>query len=438
MIRTNIATNVAKLTVGVAVMLMSVSVSAQLSCADSFSPDKVAAGENCTPVYHRFCPSLVDDKAGYDEPLGECEGVRIDHGTASGGGLTANFIILSPAAPTAPVETLYLGLHWKGANAEAQANAQRMQELVKARNVAVVLPTAPDNYWPASTVGVNLAKFVSPTDGGAIILPGLSLPQLPPNVALPLPELRSLNERLNRSLSKLALIPAGTPLIPAIELPPLPVDFRDYLGVLPVLDPLLPIDPFVDLLDAVVEAASATLGMEDPELLVSGLSNGGQMAWYYACRTDRRVDAMMVVAGSVATPELEACLARPRNFGAVLVHGSGDYLVPYTGKTLAVSLPQAFQASRVDNGCASTGLQMTVMPSLRSEFLIRGVALRWYDDCTSGRGSYLVTIRNGGHNWPGFDYHNERAIRPLGLATKSFDATLQGYDLLRLAADTSR
>lgn len=438
MIRKTIATNVARgLAVAVAA-LVSTSASAQLACADSFSPDKVAAGENCTPVYHRFCPTLVDDKAGYEEPVGECEGVRIERGTASGGGLTADYIILSPAAPTAPVETLYLGLHWKGANAEAQANAQRMQELVKARNVAVVLPTAPDNYWPASTVGVNLAKFVSPTNGGAIILPGLSLPQLPPNVALPLPELKTLNDRLNRSLSKLQLLPAGTPLIPAIELPPLPVDFRDYLGVLPILDPLLPIDPFVELLDAVVAGASATLGLEDPELLVSGLSNGGQMAWYYACRTERRIDAMMVVAGSVATPELEACVARPRNFGAVLVHGSGDYLVPYTGKTLAASLPQAFQAIRQDNGCPNNGLQMTVMPSLRSEILIRGVALRWYEGCTSGRGSYLVTIRNGGHNWPGFDYHNERTIRPLGLATKSFDATLQGYDLLRLAADTSR
>lgn len=407
-------------------------------CSQSFAPAKLAAGEDCAPVYHQFCPRLTDNRASYREAIGSCDGVHVEEGVASGGGLDAHYTLIRPENPTGPVQALYLALHWKGANANVTANAERLHELVKSRNVAVVLPDAPDAVWPASTLGASLSPLVSPVDGRQLRLPGLSLPNLPPNLPVPLKTLQSISDKLSLELKLPVLGPDGTLIIPAIELPRLPIDFRETVGVLPVLDPLLPVQPFVDLLDAVVTAAGAQLGLTDPELMVTGLSNGGQMSWYYACRSAHEVDAIMVVGASLSKSEMRSCVARGRSFGVVQVHGTLDYLVPYTGTVFGVSVPLAFDTFRQNNGCLDRSLGQTSRPPLPGELAVRSIDFRWYDECASGRRSYLVTVRRGGHGWPGFDYFSPPQVRTLGFSTRAFDATLQGYDLMRLAADASR
>lgn len=411
---------------------------AQAACSQSFAPGKLAAGEDCTPVYHQYCPRLTDDRASYKEPIGSCEGVRAAQGQARSGDLVSDYVLLWPEHPSGPIETLYLALHWKGANANVAANAQRLHELVKSRNVAVVLPNAPETVWPASNLGANLSPLVSPLDGKTLHLPELSLPRLPPNLPAPLETLQSISDRLKLGLSLPVAGPDGTLVIPEIRLPRLPIDFRDSIGVLPVLDPLLPIQPFVDLLDAVVAEAAVQLDLDHPELMVTGLSNGGQMAWYYACRSAQEVDAIMVVGASLSRSEMRSCVARGRSFGVVQVHGSSDYLVPYRGTLFGVSIPLAFETFADNNGCLDASLGHSSRPPLRGELMIRDIDFRWYDRCTSGRRSYLVTVRRGGHGWPGFDYYSPAQVRTLGFSTRAFDATLQGYDLMRLAADARR
>jgi len=86
------------------------------------------------------------------------------------------------------------------------------------------------------------------------------------------------------------------------------------------------------------------------------------------------------------------------------------------------------------NGCSGSG---------RTVALNENVDIRYSKDCSSGDGVALVTVKGGGHNWPGFDpplggipltFPNptsNSAFNFFGPISNDFDATLQGYDLVR-------
>src|SRR3546814_16437732 len=57
-------------------------------------------------------------------------------------GLTSNYEVLTPTSGGG--NALVISLHWSNGNGASMANHMRMSELATARNVTVVLPTAPD------------------------------------------------------------------------------------------------------------------------------------------------------------------------------------------------------------------------------------------------------------------------------------------------------
>lgn len=115
------------------------------TCQQDFTPERVAAGENCDPNLNRtqFCPLVPG--AEYLRSRSEviaCDGVTVSKHPIVGGGFQTDYVAIRSSAGGAP-SAVYLALHYLGASADYQANLTRLSELAKARNVLVVVPQAP-------------------------------------------------------------------------------------------------------------------------------------------------------------------------------------------------------------------------------------------------------------------------------------------------------
>jgi polyhydroxybutyrate depolymerase len=85
----------------------------------------------------------------------------------------------------------------------------------------------------------------------------------------------------------------------------------------------------VAYLDAVIDDMSHRYPVDPKRIFVGGISNGGYMAYRYACDRAARVAAIVSQAGAMWS-DISRC--KPSEPVAVLhVHGTADELVPYDG-----------------------------------------------------------------------------------------------------------
>src|SRR3546814_6888339 len=85
-------------------------------------------------------------------------------------GLTSNYEVLTPTSGGG--NALVISLHWSNGNGASMANHMRMSELAKARNVTVVLPTAPDPA-PFRTWGNSVVVPISSRDDRVALIDAL-------------------------------------------------------------------------------------------------------------------------------------------------------------------------------------------------------------------------------------------------------------------------
>ncbi len=153
----------------------------------------------------------------------------------------------------------------------------------------------------------------------------------------------------------------------------------------------------VGFLRALIERLASELAIDRRRVFVTGISNGGMMAYRAGCELSDRIAAMGPVAGAL---NLETC--RPADPVSLIVfHGTEDQYVLYEGGPTRrgfsgpdrVDRPVSYAVSfwTQHNGC-------TVGPE-REE---RGNVLReTYRGCRDGTAVVLYTIRGAGHAWPG-------------------------------------
>ncbi|GAA1572479.1 PHB depolymerase family esterase [Actinomadura kijaniata] len=136
-------------------------------------------------------------------------------------------------------------------------------------------------------------------------------------------------------------------------------------------------------------------GLADPRrVYLAGFSNGGGMAYRYACERPGRVAAVGVVSGSLAS------LCHPRERVSVLAfHGTADFSVPYHGGgNLDFDVKVPFLPVR---WVMDIWRRLNGLPALSRPYLDRG-----HTRCrTTGRGPdgtevALCTVDGGGHEWP--------------------------------------
>ncbi|WP_420426378.1 hypothetical protein [Algiphilus sp.] len=469
--------------------------SASRSCQSDFSTQRVDSGEDCAPRYFEQCPRSEPDQLGFGfTSVPACDGVDVQvvsksdvENSFSG---TLDYIVLRPAN-RAPSSVL-VSLHFRQLGRDPQTAAatyaalMRKSELVKARNVMVILPGSPTGNWPQSTV----------TDNTNDLLAGLPL---------------------NDALAQLGLISDENELLVAAEEAGLPASGLGALfdslngetlsGLVSSLSlDFASVEDNLDYIELAMFDAFAEFGGESLPRYVSGLSNGGIYAARFACRRPELFKAALVVAGSIGPAESEACM-NGAPVGTVQVHGTVDVLAPYGGgltypvrggggpgvlsgllspgslDPLGLGLPtdvapESFEDPQVadiadsfeseqnqsllddlfalsalvpvlgsdeglfldvfapNNGCSGS-LQETVVSRDTVEGDSAGdVIIEQFPQCENPGGfrSFLVTVNDGGHHWPGYDDQSDLDFNAFGPISRDFDATIQGFDLLERAA----
>lgn len=194
------------------------------------------------------------------------------------------------------------------------------------------------------------------------------------------------------------------------------------------------VESYLVLLDEVVSDARSRFGASGVPLYASGLSNGVPMAYFYACGRANQVDAILAVAGTQNGGAAAVC-APSRAVGLVLIHGTADPVVPYTGLVLLRAIQDNYDDFKRLNECGGVD-GFALLENLEGD-----VEIDYTQPCSRSPGNRRVVFASligNGHNWPGDDVGPllglEVPIGPFGPALNSLDATIQGYDLMRYAS----
>jgi polyhydroxybutyrate depolymerase len=147
----------------------------------------------------------------------------------------------------------------------------------------------------------------------------------------------------------------------------------------------------VGFINAVVDDIGNNVNVDRARVYATGISNGGMMAYALACNTDT-----FAAIGPDAATQLDACAA-PRPTSVMHIHGTGDRLVRYDGAPGAgvahIDGPPVAELNtfwRNANRCAP--------PAITTD----GAVTTSTADCPDRRSVVLVTVDDGGHEWPPF------------------------------------
>ncbi|MEI2730796.1 MAG: PHB depolymerase family esterase [Dermatophilaceae bacterium] len=129
----------------------------------------------------------------------------------------------------------------------------------------------------------------------------------------------------------------------------------------------------------------------DPKrIYVTGMSNGGMMAYRMACESD-----LFAAIGPVAATLLGDC-TNPAPTSVIHIHGTDDTTIPYAGgvdtgvaHVDGPAVPALIARWRTTDRCGGEVISTA------------GLVTRSLARCPSGRDVLLVTVEGGGHAWPG-------------------------------------
>ncbi|MGQ0503391.1 MAG: hypothetical protein ACT4P0_12435 [Panacagrimonas sp.] len=238
---------------------------------------------------------------------------------------------------------------------------------------------------------------------------------------------------LAKARNVLVIVPQAPPLVSSLPLP----------GLIPkaASDGRLPrwpntfddstLDDYVLLLDSAVADARSRFNVPTVPLYLSGLSNGGPMSIFYACKRPAAVAAVEPVAVNVPRAVLDECPA----FAVVIVNGNRDLLSPFNGTLLAAGAKDMYENFKSDNGCVAAQETTATIPAVETDSDQIDAVFTSSGPCNFGKGVFLVKLDRGGHNWPGQDVDPLLGdINLLGGIARNWDATIYGYDLMKRAA----
>lgn len=164
----------------------------------------------------------------------------------------------------------------------------------------------------------------------------------------------------------------------------------------------------------------------DPRrVYATGLSRGG----FFALRLAAEMPERFAAVASVGAPMPEPVIAHHqerRPVGVMLVHGTADAVVAYDGKTggyLSARDTASYwaQVNGLDWGAA----QSRQLPSVTGDATSASIS----EHGTPQHRVALVTVKDGGHTWPGADPFNVGL--PIGATSLSVDVNELIWDFFR-------
>jgi polyhydroxybutyrate depolymerase len=155
--------------------------------------------------------------------------------------------------------------------------------------------------------------------------------------------------------------------------------------------------------------------IDGSRVYATGLSRGG----FFALRLAADLPHLFAAVASVGAPMPEPVVqhhTKPDKVGVLLVHGTADQVVAYGGKpTGYLSAEESYGYWAKRNGIAATETHRRVIDTDTTD----GTSVTWQEQGNGQQSVALVTVRDGGHTWPGADPFN--VGHPLGKTTRDVD-----------------
>jgi polyhydroxybutyrate depolymerase len=166
-------------------------------------------------------------------------------------------------------------------------------------------------------------------------------------------------------------------------------------------------DSDIVFLSALVEKLATEHNIDRDRVYATGISAGGMMAQFLACRTDL-LAAIAPVAGSPVRSVLTNC-TRTKPLPVLSIHGEEDGIVPYAGGDVSsgggdmsfLSAQETAAAWARLNGCGDTAPAQEVLEPLVAEDASR--VTRFTYACPESAAVVFLSVGGAGHTWPGRD-----------------------------------
>lgn len=146
----------------------------------------------------------------------------------------------------------------------------------------------------------------------------------------------------------------------------------------------------VAFITAAVRAVEAEIPIDADRVYVTGISNGGMMAYRLACDTD-----LFAAIGPDSATQLGACPA-PKPLSVLHIHGTADTRIRYNGgegegtaHINGPAVPTVIADWRTTDACTAPTVTVS------------GAVTTSAATCPDGRAVELITIAGAGHQWPG-------------------------------------
>lgn len=153
----------------------------------------------------------------------------------------------------------------------------------------------------------------------------------------------------------------------------------------------------VGFLEALIDTISAHYSINPNRVYSVGMSNGGFMSYYLACRSNRFA-AIGSVTGSMGTAMYNSC--NPSHpIPTIHIHGTSDPLNPYNGNSTSMGIETVTRFWVDQNSCDTVPAIFPVPNSTTSD---NATAERYvYANGVYGHTVELFKVTSGGHTWPG-------------------------------------
>ena len=172
----------------------------------------------------------------------------------------------------------------------------------------------------------------------------------------------------------------------------------------------------VGFTQAILSKLKQDYRIDDKRVYATGLSRGG----FFALRLAAELPQQFAAVASVGAPMPETVLQHHRQkdkVGMLLIQGTADKVVAYGGKDGGyLSAEDTFDYWRRHNGIDGARPQPRLLPGPAGD----ATQVSWLEQGAAGASVALITVKEGGHTWPGADAFNVGL--PIGKTTRAVDA----------------
>ncbi|MDN2701618.1 alpha/beta hydrolase-fold protein [Janthinobacterium sp. SUN100] len=156
--------------------------------------------------------------------------------------------------------------------------------------------------------------------------------------------------------------------------------------------------------------------IDEQRVYATGLSRGG----FFALRLAAELPQQFAAVASVGAPMPEPVRQHHKKadkVGMLLIQGTADKVVLLEGKAASyLSAEDTFDYWRQHNGIEGARPQPRLLPGPAGD----ATQVSWLEQGAAGVSVALITVKEGGHTWPGTDAFNVGL--PIGKTTRAIDA----------------